>query len=640
MGEKTSMWKKAGYIFIIVYSFVLLTVACLAPLLYDEIDSNALPVISLQYRGSLTCNLSDILQAKIDFPTLYANVNGYEDLRNSKLVVIEENKWLAYYFPVYPLLCIPVKVLFSWLGVNQERTFSVTNVLLLVGALTFLYAKLKAKTSQKLAAVLLLMASPAIYYIRYVNYEVFIYSALIVAMTLYHNGNRNWSAFCVSIAAMANSTVAAIGLVMIAEYAVEVLWKTRRQNIILTVKQYWKSTAQYAVCFLPCLSPFAEQMYYLHGKEIFGSVGTTSDLIPRLLTYLFDPTLGFTLFAPLQVVAFFVVATVAVSKKKWHAVTWLGMLLGVVAAYSLMPHINCGMKFSARYVAWSYALIPIFLVIYGYDFISRERAFCCVSGILLASSVGLIMVNPIQESSFVYSNSAQQLLKYLPGLYNQYVPTFYSRTLNKDGCYNITDPAYYADKRTDQIYKMVYKADPGQKERVLKEISGDELSVAYLTEQLNRHGEDGKYHYINFPVWGKYKLHVLNPIERGELMVGEQVAQMENVTISPAGNVNGVQMPLVIKPNTEYFIELVFSESFDPDQYSNYFVDFYSADGYDYSEQESGKFAVKGRYRYEFFWNSGDFEGETKEVFARFITTPGELVQIERFTVDELISVQ
>lgn len=626
--------EKLGLILTIGYAFVLLCLGCLGPMWYAEIDSNTLPLISLQYRQSIVVNQSDIEQAQVDFPELQKDVGSPEDFRSAGLQETTDGNWLSYYFPIYPLLCIPVKLLFSFLSLDQQRCFFVTNALLVSGALLFLYIKLKVSPLRRILAVLMLAISPIVYFVCYLNYDAFIFAALTVAMVLYYNGNRNWSALFVSLGAMPNSTVAAIGLVMIIDYGIRVLWKNRRQHILLTIKQYFGETVRYAICFIPCLIPFAVQGYYL-GRDTFSGAADTTNWLPRFLTYLFDPALGFTLFAPIGLCLFFVFAVLSVVKKNYRAFTWIGMFLAVVGAYSLMPHINCGMLFCARYVAWSYPLIPVFLTAFGAECFNKKTAFyLCMAGSVV-SSFALMLVNPL-IGDYQYNTTSKWLLKNVPFLYNEYSATFYCRTLHIDGAYDQTGPAYYKDDVTGQIYKLIYRADPGTGEQVLSDLKGDQASMDYLETQVEKNGEDGKFHYINFPSWGEYAVYEKTPVEQGLLYEGEVLVDESDVTMQDwGGGVNGYSIPMTITPNTSYQVELKISEEADVSNYP-LIIDFYGEE-YDNIQQEVSNFLIQGKTDYVFYLNSGNFNEHKKEVVARIFTTAQEEIAIDHFTVTKLV---
>lgn len=190
--------KKLNVLLILVYGIIIMQIAIADHLKYDEIESNTLPVISLQYRGSWIIEQQDIDQAGIDFPSLYQDVDSYDDLRGSKLREINDERWLSYYTPVYPLACIPVKLFLQALNLPQSRTFPVTNAILVIVALCVVNKCLKVSDKQKLFALLLLILNPSIFYINYINYEIFVFAMAIISLTMYYNGHKKEvPCFCV-----------------------------------------------------------------------------------------------------------------------------------------------------------------------------------------------------------------------------------------------------------------------------------------------------------------------------------------------------------------------------------------------------------------------------------------------------------
>lgn len=634
MNHKSIITEKIGLLLVFGYSVILLCLGCLGPMWDAEIDSNTLPLISLQYRQSIAVNQSDIEQAQVDFPELQKDVDSPEDFRSAGLQETTDGNWLSYYFPIYPLFCIPVKLLLSFLSLDQQRCFFVTNALLVSGALLFLQLKLKVSPIRRILAVLMLAISPIVYYVCFLNYEAFIFAMLTVAIVLYHNGNRNWSAVFISLGAMANSAVAAIGLTMIADYVIRVLWKNRKQHMLLTIKQYFGETVRYAICFVPCLIPFVAQGYYL-GRDTFSGMADTANWLSRFLTYLFDPALGFTSFAPIGLCLFFVFAVLSVVKKNCRAFTWIGMFLAVVGAYSLMPHINSGMLFCARYVVWSYPLIPVFLVAFSTECLAKRTVFylCMISSVV--SSLLLMLINPI-EGAHMYNTTSKWLLKNVPFLYNEYSATFYSRTLHIDGAYDQTEPAYYKDDVTGQIYKLIYRADPGNGEQILFDLKGDQASMDYLETQIEKNGTDGKFHYINFPSWGSYSVYEKTLAEKYSLYEGDVLTSVSDVVMQDRGSYAEYSMPITIKPNTNYQIELTLPEDVDIRE-TQLYMDFYGGEDYDRGEQETGDFLTQGKTEYELYINSGNFKGESKDVLVRLIDPSRTEIPIEHFEVIELV---
>ena len=616
--------------------------AFLGPLWYAELDNNALPVIALQYRGSYVLNEEDVKQAIIDFPQLYPSMEEYESRWAGKPVATADGHWMPGYGPIYPLLCIPIKLLLSFLYLDQERCFLLTNAVLIVSALCFLHRKLRATQAQRFLALLMQMISPIVFYVNYINYESCIYSLLIISLTLYYNGNRKRSALVLSLAGIANHTVMAAGIVMIGEYLIQSVRAIKsapdKKHILRT---YMLETLAYGCCFIPCLIPFAAQLILLDGS-LFASMATLESLWPRFFSYLFDPSLGFFSFAPLAILAFFVLGIISLfqkqSAKRWRALPWLLFLVGTVLAYSLMYHINCGMIYCARYLVWTYPIVVIFLATIGYETIHAIPMRQIGSVALVASSLFLFAVNFRSAlDCYSFNPMTRWILDRVPQVYEPLSSTFYSRVLHEDGPYWHTEPAYYLDSQTDEVRKVLYKAYPGVEEELLGELTGDEASLQFLYYSLKELKYDDEYHYLDLPKSGPYQLHRKTPEEKGEFVPGKVLIDEENVLLLPNAGIRSVWIPTTISANTWYKIEIELDGEFDFDDADGLFVDFWG-DGYDYAQQES-YFLVSGRYRYELYFNSGDFDWDTKDIIVRLTCAASqkgqETLRIEHFTLTE-----
>lgn len=637
--KKERKEKAIIFVFMCIIMCFLLFRAVKCKFSYAEVDSNALPVISLQYRGSILVNQSDIDRAKKDFRRLYKDVNDYNGLRSAKLIKITEDVWMPYYFPIYPLFCIPVKLLLSLAHRNQMRTFSITNALLMLLAFYFVLVKLKRTLPQRVVAAILLFFSPAVfYYYNYINYEVLIFSMLTIALVQYSNKKYKSSAVALSLAGMANSAVMAVGVVMILDYIGRVLYQKRRLTWVQLIKNNVRETILYALCFVPCLIPFIVQRWYLHGLTFSVEASQSKGLGGRFLMYLFDPTLGIPTFAPLGIVFFCLLVGWGILKKRKGALLFGGFLASTVLAVSLMTHINCGMIFCARYVAWIYPIVAIFLATEGWELIRTAGSRICIYSAILLTSLLVQFVNYGDVGSYNFNTATRWVLNNLPGLYNPLSSTFYCRTLHKDGAYDMAMPAYYSDPASGEVRKLIYKAETGVKEQMLSELTGDSASMEDLERRIDRIGYDGKFHYLNYPVSGAYRLRAKNLAEILNLTEEKVLFDDQDFYLSRSGYPSYVH-PFAIKKNTVYKVELELDPSFDLGLVQYMIVDFY-ADGYDYSEQERTIVDENG-CKQVFYIYSGEFDDLIKEAYARivcFTGAPRVKRHIVRFKLSEFLT--
>ncbi len=628
---------KIGNICLLFLSVFILLGAFLLPFSHMEIDTNALPVISLQYHASITVNQEDLDQAKIDFPTLYEGVDTYEELRASKLIKLSDEVWYPYYFPIYPLLCIPLKIFFSILNISQERTFSVTNACLVLIALWFVWRKLKVSSFQRLIAVVLLILSPILWYINYINYEAFMFSMVIISLVNYYNKNYKLSAFSLSLAGMSNSAVMAIGIVMIIAYLLEKYKKSK--TIGGLVMENYKDVFLYALCYVPSLLPFIVPHFY-NSNNIFSTGGSILDYWERFFSYLFDPSLGIFSFAPITLIIFFSIIGFSLVRKHWKSLIWLMFFLAVIAAVSLMPHINCGMIYCSRYLIWIYPIIPLFIVTLGYDAVkSISIKTIMISSMIMITSLMMFVNHDDAWKDREFNTITKEILNYCPSLYNPYSATFYCRTLHIDGAYQIESNAYYKDDETNQIRKLIYKATPENINQLQRDLYGDKESIKYLNEKIAEIGVDKKFHYLNFSKFNNHQLYEKNDEEKGLLQETDEVYSDENFQLYDNGEYFEKYLPIQLKNNTVYKVELKFYEQqlLDVLSKNDFMVDFYGADGtYDFPQQEARNFLQDNNLSYQFYWNSNEVGKNEKNIYARIIAVTSKEIQevpIEYFRV-------
>jgi len=206
-----------------ILGIILLIYALLGPLQYAEIDSYALPVISLEYRGSLIINQLDINIAQKDFTQFYNGIKEFDDLRSAKLLQLNEESWVSWYFPAYSLICIPFKVMLQVLNLQQERAFSIANVFLYLLALNTVRLKLKMPIKAKFLLFLLLIVNPVtLKYINFCSAEVYIFAFVIISLVFFYNRNYHLAGLYVCIASLSNPAIMAWGIIVFIYFFVSI----------------------------------------------------------------------------------------------------------------------------------------------------------------------------------------------------------------------------------------------------------------------------------------------------------------------------------------------------------------------------------------------------------------------------------
>lgn len=164
--------------------------------------------------------------------------------------------------------------------------------------------------------------------------------------------------------------------------------------------------------------------------------------------------------------------------------------LGVVCAYSLTFHINCGMEGIARYSAWA---APIFLFAVGtqYENVFNSQMIRKIFSVtIIIASISTVTVlkwfNDYNNLSYLqYSPLATMVLNNYPKLYSPYPYTFISRTQHIDGGYwgNEDKSAFYYEDEDGFIRKILVVDET--KEFISEHLVGIPDDVAIVQERLS-----------------------------------------------------------------------------------------------------------------------------------------------------------
>ena len=511
--------KKITIIYFYIFSFVLLLDASLGKIGSMETDSHILPTISIEYRGSLTMCPDDLTLARRDYPEMYKDIYDYDDLRSSKLIRSQKDPdiWIAYYFPIYGLTCMPLKLLLQFLGFPQIRTFTITNALLVILSYAVVIKYLKASDETKLICILLLSASPIIHYVNLIYYEAMMYSFIVIALVMYHNKNYCRAGVFITLASWANPAVLVLGAVIIADYLIDILIHSKGKTVKTIITENWKYTALHALSYIGFVIPFIFNKIYI-GKLSGTLSHEKSDTMyfDRIFAYFFDPDLGFASFAFLLLAAAITALPIMIAKKNYRCLYYYAALIGVVSAFSLMRHINCGMLSCARYVIWSYPILA-FLGVYIFDSFKTIRFYPIIWGIIYLSCVGTAAINVYSFKTYMYHNKVTTvILDNFPELYRPMPSTFYSRTLHIDGAYNEKGVAVYSDSRNDEVRKILFSGTRENKENILESFICTEGDPAEFEALVNKIPEDNKFHFLNFNIFSDIQIHQLTADEESK----------------------------------------------------------------------------------------------------------------------------
>lgn len=440
------------YICIIILCFTILSLCWFSykkGYIYHEIDSYALPIVSLQYRGSILMNETDLIKAQQDFPHIYKNIDSYEKLRSSKLLVTKSGEWESFYFPIVAIGALPFKLLLTLANKNQEYCFILFNIFCVAYLSIVILLKKEFSLIQKILGIALIHCSPLFLYVRYIGAETVIFSLAGIGVLRIYERKYNRAAIAITIAGMANSTIMVLGMACIIDFIIYTIGKYQERNFLKIILHEIKNIVLLIVCFVPCFSPFI--LKHKTGVMSFESIATVNGIFDRFLAYIFDINLGFCSFCPILIVLLCIGLFLNIKKKRFRIFIFYFGMLGTILAYSLMYHINCGMLYCARYVFWSYGMLLMIVLLFFADLFITPTYKKIITLIIAASCVIACACFYENKETYTYyldfHKTTKKILTYLPSLYNPLPSTFNSRVNHIDGGYDYKTPVVYTSEK-------------------------------------------------------------------------------------------------------------------------------------------------------------------------------------------------
>jgi hypothetical protein len=461
-----------------------------------------------------------------------------------------------------------------------------------------------------------------------------------MTLCLWYDRRYKRAAFLNALAGLANLAVMVVGIFMIIDWLINLLKNEPKPfNIKLFIKRNITQAIKLAVCFTPCFIQFLNFMTALRGT----AAQKENDYFKRFFSYFFDLNLGFVTFAAGTMILFAVTAIICIRRKDYRVLLFVGAFFGVVAAYSFVYHINCGMIYCARYVMWSVAILDFVAVVFLSRHIkSKHILLCSLASSLIAC---LIILYNGNHHYYKLSRLAQFVLNRYPALYSPYEATFNSRVNHIDGGYifdGIDHVILYKDARGKyfgEVRKvLVYGNDASKNDFLYKLKTTDGSSIEKYIANIKN---DGKYHYVTLPHSETVNVLEKDIIERGEYSISATVANSDQNVVFYYYDTNYFvhvwYLPFVIKPHTLYQIKLELTDGNSDSAAEHHSVDFY-APGYDSGEQKIGYFFIAGKTDYTFYINSGDVTGafDDGSVNFRVMSATDIPLGVKRITINEL----
>ena len=420
------------------FALVLRSVITRGTIFRGEADDYTAPVASLVNDHDFAISASDLTVYRQLFPEWSHLVERFEF---SSFSARGGEEALTWYFPVYAILSLPLVKILPKFGVPATYAFSCLNFILLASAMAVVWVKLRADRRLRLLLIALLSIHPIVFYISWASGEVFLYAFVIMALVFWQGESHRRAAFFMAIAAMLNPALLLASVAIIADD----LLKAKKNRMPAFSGRMLRDRAIILICSLPAVIPLVYNFYHTGHANLTaahavffasGSLASLQAFLPvlhRFIAYLFDLNFGFLPYFPVAFPFFLILSAWYAFRKDWERLGWPVVFFAVVAFYSLMAHINCGMSGISRYNAWSSAFFLFFVCLNGVPSASRQpfrlRVVALSFGLALTGCIVLFygMFNAERTSWFSMTPVAQFALDNVPGLYSPLHSTFYVR---------------------------------------------------------------------------------------------------------------------------------------------------------------------------------------------------------------------
>ncbi len=404
-----------------------------------EADDYTAPVASLLNDHDFAISADDLSLYRDLFPQWDHLVDRFEF---SPFHTRDGDEVLTWYFPLYAIASLPLVKILPIFGVPAVYAFCCTNYLFFALAMVIVWARLRVPRGLRLLLILLLSIHPVVFYICWPSAEVMLYALVVISLVYWHDGSFRKALSFMSVAAMLNPAL----LIAVTAIAVDGLRvKTRHSDLKLFSPGFFRECAIFLGCGLPAIIPIAYNFYHTgHANltaslEVYYAKGTFSSLeallavFQRFIAYFFDLNYGFFPYFPVALSIFVVMMAAYVFKKRYGRLIMPLAFLGVVAFYSVMTHINCGMSGIARYNAWSSPFFLFFICREGLPFDNgqalRARMGVLSLGLLLTGGIvcSYGICNANRTSWLSMTPVARFACEKAPCLYNPLHSTFFAR---------------------------------------------------------------------------------------------------------------------------------------------------------------------------------------------------------------------
>lgn len=350
------------------------------------------------------------------------------------------------HFPLYSILAMPMRQVLHALNLNELLSFSLVNITILFLTCLYVLKKGLEKESEKIPFLILLIASPILFYITWPGPELLLMCLLLLGLFLLKNGRFSLGILCMIIASWQSQPILLIPLALL---------------LARMVSDYKKKGFSIKPIFLALLIFIPNIYYFLLFESPTAFVkltdfGLQNFTLQKPLELFFDLNFGLFFYGP----ALFVFALFgAIHYRKKELLPLIVICAATAISYTTITNWNHGAPGYGpnRY---SLFLMPFLLFLATY-FVSKNKWKDYLLALFLIVQLPILIFNgllfPNYNDSFGHSPYAKAILSRSPSLYNPTPEIFIERTLGTESGGSLETAVYFAQNRCRKAY--VFKID-------------------------------------------------------------------------------------------------------------------------------------------------------------------------------------
>lgn len=399
-------------------------------------------------------------------PEYFTNPGYYVEGRNGNRYPV--------HFVAYSVLSLPARAVLALFQMDQRLALSVTNVLMLIGTIGYLFYRFVKDPFKRLALLTLVLLSPFLSFLSWPGPDIYYISLLLVSAFYFFDKRYLTASMLVALASWHSQPLLILSLLMLGYYFItSVMFDHKDPKKLVT---FPIMNVVYGAGVVGLLAiPYLLNLYFFgvlspwtilkDGWTIMNGFGIHNASLGKLFEMFFDLDMGLFWYTPLIFISSIALFIKEGVKKNYAALFLLGSLIVTAIFYQTNPAWHYG---TAGYGPTRHILFVLPFLIYAIVNFMNTRIYSYV----LLGFIAITQLYPLSFNGFLqpqfphvlfHTPYAEYVLNNFPSWYNPTPEIFVDRTNHTDLPYP-TSAFYKVDGKCKKAWVVIT-----EKDRLIKE---------------------------------------------------------------------------------------------------------------------------------------------------------------------------